>query len=105
MQSEVIICHRCPDVEMVDDGEWYRCPCCRTSTRGRQRQQARFEQRMAELGMNEEQYHEHCMQFIDTSPLSEEKLEAIRAFARERMEDWVPACEHDTNPWVSEGKD
>lgn len=91
-------CHRC-DVDMPDDGEWFICPCCRSRTRGMARQQARFEQHMAELGMNEEEYDAYCRSFISTEPLPDDVLTAMAArMARE----WKPACEHDTvNPFVA----
>jgi tRNA(Ile2) C34 agmatinyltransferase TiaS len=92
------ICHRC-GIEMEDDGEWFRCPCCRCSTRGRERQQARHQALMEELGMNEEEYSAHCRSRIDTTPPSEKLMKHMEEWAKRQAEEWVPACEHDKNPW------
>ena len=96
-QAPAMLCHRC-NVEMVDDGEWFICPCCRIRTRGRERQQAIFEKRMAELGMNEEEYTEYCGRHISKEPIPRAVLEKSLARMAAR---WEPACEHDTeNPFL-----
>lgn len=102
--AETIVCHRCPGVVMEDDGEWYRCPCCRTNTRGLARTRARWEERATEMGMTLDEYHEHmrerAKQLGDAEPPSAELLAKIEGFAKRMKEEWVPACEHDTNPWA-----
>ena len=80
------LCNRC-DCEMPDDGEWFVCPCCRSRTRGLERQQARREAHQAELGMTEQEYAAHCRSLISTEPLDPVVVE--RAVAR-MVAEWRP---------------
>ena len=97
-------CHRCTGVQMEDDGEWFICPCCRTRGRGRERTEARWKERAAELGMTMDEFAEHmnnrAKEFINPDPLPEEHREGMRLFVERMKAEWQPACEHDVNPWV-----
>lgn len=96
---KIILCHRCA-LEMLDDGEWYSCPCCKTRTRGPERQEARYQAERQRLGMSEAEYRAHCRSFLRLEPPSEEELTQIRAWAAKQAAEWKPVCEHETsNPW------
>lgn len=100
-------CSRC-DVECErwrwpdSPHEWYACPCCGCRIHSAEQVEASAQLRMAELGMNEDEYTDHCRSFIHTDPIPADDLEHARLFVMERAADWEPACEHDTqNPWAA----